>query len=363
MKPAQQALLVITLGGGIAMAWIFLNRPEAPSNSSSLTSNQSGSGKGPSIGLTDANGNPRPDLSQPPIPGMEGPIPDGPPKPPVLSGPAKERFDALMAKFDGPDGFKDHEFEGEFAQQLFFRASDTDVGVDLFMDQKDFKKAHAIARGLAGTITAQDRARQRMIDAVRNPSSPELEDAALYAFLAGQGHKDISSLLVEVIVDPKRREAVRTTAAFVIREGLSSMPPDLRHQAREMARSVIGGSFPEDPSKKQASTSGLNVECLAILGGHLDLDDSDRALVNRAISQAQSDEELDVALAALLRHKTPANEILSLLETRAANSKSDTERAMLDQAIRRVTVATTGARELPTSEPPEDLESLGPRRD
>jgi hypothetical protein len=240
-----------------------------------------------------------------------------------------------LLKKHSQGAFKERDFEGDLAYHLHRNHQNTAEAVELFLEQRDPKVAHAMARGIAGTLVGDAKARQRILDILAAPPSEMIAETALYTLLTSHHHEDVQKTLVMLFGSESRSDKVKTTAAFVIREGLSTMQAKHRERARHQARYVLSQSYASGPSK---SSSALRVECLAILGGHLQPSADDKVTLKAALNQATDRDELEVSLAMLIRHQTPKKELIESLDKRVASAQSAEERSMF-QELKRKTLA------------------------
>lgn len=263
---------------------------------------------------------------------------------PLTDKPAAAVFAELMAKHTKNGRFADKAFEGELARHLFHRRGDTGAAIEFFLEQTDPAKAHVVARAIAGTLGNDEEARKRILAILDAPPSPVHEEMALYALLASQPHEDVQEQLVDIFTSDRRSATVRTTAAFVIREGLSSLSEDRREKARGQARSFLEQSYGQGAAP---ISQPMRVECLAMVGGHLDPSTSDMDLFNAALANSSSRDEVSIALAMLIRHQQPHAAIYAALEKRMAAAGSAEERAMFEELIRSTRAALAPTEPLP----------------
>lgn len=262
---------------------------------------------------------------------------------PGLKG--RDAVNDLLSRYRKDGQFEEHRFESDLAFHLFRNKKETELIVDMFLEQQDYQVAHAMARALAGTIVGQAKARQKMLDAILAPRNEVAEEAALYSLLSSHQHDDVQSALVEVYTSPERSERVRTSAAFVIREGLSAISEERRGVIRSTARSVLSSSYGQEGPKPTAPL--MRVESIALLGGHLDIPDGDVQIIFQAVKEANDRDELEVALAMLRRHQVPANKVVPVLEQRVSQAQGD-NKGMLQDVLRRTRALYTPTKAAPS---------------
>jgi hypothetical protein len=255
------------------------------------------------------------------------------------AAPSRGAIIAQLLKKHSQNRFQQRAFEGELALHLYKNPGDTLEAVELFLKQDDYQVAHAMARGIAGTLVNQAEARRRILDVLVSPAAEMIAEAALYTLLASHHHEDVQRALVKIFAADSRSERVRTAAAFVIREGLSSMQTLQQQKARLQARYILNQ---KNAPSRQISAAKLRVECIAILGGHLHPSSEDRLLLKSSLAQASQRDELEVALAMLIRHKTPKEQLISSLEKRIAQAQTKQERGMF-QELKRKTLSALEA--------------------
>lgn len=238
----------------------------------------------------------------------------------------------MLLKKHSKNGFKEKEFEGEFAYHLFKNKKETLEAVELFLEQDNYQIAHAMARSIAGTLVGHAEARKLILDTLISPPSEMIGETALYTLLASHHHEEVQKTLVDIFTAPSRSNKMRTTAAFVIREGLSTMGQEQREKARHHAREIIRQSMETGP---QQSNPAIRVECIAIVGGHLKPTKSDRKLLQSTLGQATDRGELEVTLAMLIRHQTPKDDLVASLDKRIRESSNPNQRALFEELKRK----------------------------
>ncbi|MDF1664812.1 MAG: hypothetical protein P1V97_23835 [Planctomycetota bacterium] len=238
----------------------------------------------------------------------------------------------MLLKKHSKNGFKEREFEGEFAYHLFKNQKETLEAVELFLEQDDYKIAHAMARSIAGTLVGNADARKLILDTLISPPSEMIGETALYTLLASHHHEEVQKTLIDIFTTPSKSNKMRTTAAFVIREGLSTMGDVHREKARHHAREIIRQSMETGP---QLSNPAIRVECIAIVGGHLNPSKTDHKLMQSTLGKATDRGELEVTLAMLIRHQTPKDELVASLDKRIQQSADPKQRALFEELKRK----------------------------
>lgn len=322
--PAAAATIVLAL---LIVAFVPTSK-----NTESLTEAKNSGEKQSSQKGNDGTDKPK---SKQTIPGKTGPQPRFPTK----KGPGKKLSTRstceMLLKKHSQNGFKEREFEGEFAYHLFKNKKETLEAVELFLEQDDYKIAHAMARSIAGTLVGHAEARKLILDTLISPPSEMIGETALYTLLASHHHEEVQKTLIDIFTTPSKSNKMRTTAAFVIREGLSTMGDVQREKARTHAREIIRKSMENGP---QLSNSAIRVECIAIVGGHLNPNKDDRKLLTSTLGQATDRGELEVTLAMLIRHQTPKEELILTLDKRIQQSSNQAQRALFEE-LKRKTVS------------------------